>query len=295
MAFGVELPENIGSTPSEPTGGTEISTGAPAGEKFSSEAPKTETTETKGQPTVADLDKLERFRFAGREWSPKELKNAYLMQSDYTRKMQEVAETRKYTDNFASDLQTVLKDRHRLEEMRRIYPKEYMDVAERILQEKGGQPAPTQPTQTDSVKSHPEFQQLRSELDQWKAEKEQAQVASNQSWLDTQFDKLAKKYPFADPEVITARAEIAITRHGQKLAADGNGEQLLDRLFKKNDEEIKAKWAEHYKGKVNQQIDVGKRGKDVGAGGGVPGSAPKGFKTIKEATNAFLSDIAANR
>ena len=290
MPFGVNLPDNLGSEPApsaEPTSTEPVS---------SPEASKTEAPPGSAPPSLTDLDKLERFRFAGREWTPKELKSAHLMHSDYTKKTQELAETRKYADNFAADLQTVLSDRARLEEFRRIYPKEFVAVAERILAGQPGQPnaSPAQPTSTDPLKDHPEFLRMRGELNEWKQEKEKAEIAANQSWLDNQFATLSKRYPFADHEVVTARAEVAM-RNGTQLKPDDAGQSVLEKLFKQNDAEVKARWEKHYKEKVNQQLEAGKRGRDVGSGGGTPTGAPKGFKTIKEATAAFLNDIQASR
>jgi GTP-dependent phosphoenolpyruvate carboxykinase len=66
------------------------------------------------QPDLTDLDSVDRFRFAGREWTRDELQKSILMQNDYTRKTQEISETRKYYEHLQSDLPKVLRDPSRL-------------------------------------------------------------------------------------------------------------------------------------------------------------------------------------
>lgn len=66
------------------------------------QAPESEVPEIEGQATeestddAAPLEEYEEIEFSGKKYNlPKELKSAFLMQSDYTRKTQEVAEQRK--------------------------------------------------------------------------------------------------------------------------------------------------------------------------------------------------------
>lgn len=279
MPFGVELPENLGTPPVESPSG-DLGSGGDSSNKVSNDSQEPKI------PEPTDLDKLERFRFEGREWNRKDFKNAYLMREDYTRKTQELSEARKYSDNFHHDLKTVIANRDRFEEFKKLYPKEYVDRAEEILR----QMAPNTPGVAPKQEVDPlrkELDGIKSQLEGWKKEKEETEITQINAWLDNQYQILSKKYPLANTEVITARAEVAASK-GNKIDASA-----LEKLFKRNDEEIKAKWEEHYKGKVNKQINAGKEAKDIGSGGGIVGGAPKNFKTIREATAGFLADIGS--
>ncbi len=295
MAFGVTLPDNIGqgapapaggdSAPSPGSGPTDVAPegASPAG--TSSKAPGTEAT--KSDPL--DLDKLDRFRFSGREWKRDEFRSALMRQEDYSRKTQELAETRRFADNFAHDLKTVMGNPARFEEFKRIYPKEFVQIAEGVLKNaRGGHGPNAQPTEPTS-EPNPEIQALKDEFQQLKQEREAQAVEQIQGWLDHQFGILSKKYPNADPEVVNARAEVA-ARQGVKITAEA-----LDKLFKDHHGQVKARLDKAASETIKKQISVGKEGKDIGAGGGVPTGAPKSPKTFKEAQAMMIEDLKAGR
>lgn len=278
MPFGVELPESFDKE-----------------EKVEEKPEETkEVLETKGlDPTstetpkdILDLDKLERVKWGGKEWSIADLEKATLRQEDYSRKTAELAETRKYADNFASDLQTVIQNPQRLNEFRKIYPKQYVDVAEKVLASR--KEAEPKSTSVPSPMHDPRVDELQSKITAWEQAQHKAEVEKINSWLDNQFDTLSKKYTYADRDVVLARAQI-ISDQGHQV-----NEKVLDKLFKENDAEVKVRWDKMYKEKATKQLETGAKSKDIGAGGGIPGAAPRGFKTIKEATKAFLDDIKAN-
>lgn len=299
MPFGVELPDNLGqsteSADPKPSTGTGGDGPIPQDESVSSKADKTEASP--GKATAAellDLDKLERFRFQGKEWSPKDLRNAYLMREDYTRKTQEVAQARKFAENYHIDAARVIENPALLKDFRAVYPKHYQDALEKLLSLRGDK-QPVQPQEGES-QSQPQLPKevqskilsLEEKFASLEREKHDNEVKQLQNWLDNQFETLSKKYPSADPEVIMARAEV-IARQGTDVT-----DKVLDRLFKTHDQEVSEKWEKRYKSKVDEQLKAGSKGKDVGSGGGIPGGQPRGFKTIKEATAGFLKDIAAN-
>lgn len=278
--FGVELPDNLGSTGDTSVPQTDAAPAgeAPSGDTVSNEGQKPETAQE-----ILDLDKLERFRFNGREWNPKEFRNTQLMREDYTRKTQELAEARKYADNFAHDLQAVAKDRSLFEKFKSIYPREYVALAEKHLN--NGQTPNPQGDATKPQSQDPRLESLFERVEKWEASQREAEVKQIQSWLDNQYSTLSKKYPLADHEVINARAEVA-AKQGTEIT-----QAVLEKLFKANDQEIKAKWEGHYKTKVNQQKEAGLKGRDVGPGGGVPSGEPKRARTIKEATQIAIEDL----
>lgn len=280
MPFGVELPDNLGA---EAKTDVAPESRAPEGAQVSTE--KTDSPET--IKDILDLDKLDRFRFDGKEWSSKELRNSYLMHSDYTKKTQEVASERRYAQAFAADMRFLLQNPDKFDKFAEIYPKTYQDMAREILEQASlkQQGMSPQPGNNQAVPKDPELAEIKGELTEWRKAQHAAEVEKIQSWLDNQFETLSKKHPYADTEVVMARAQI-LSDQGNKIT-----KEILDKLFAKSNDEIKDRFEKMYKGKVTEQLKAGEKSRDVGSGGGIPGQSPKGFKTIKEATQAFLSDI----
>lgn len=290
MPFGVELPDNLGAPEAAAPTGAPAATpeGSPAG------ASPGGATSSNGGGTpgttqdLLDLDKHDRFRFAGRDWDRKGLNDAILMREDYTKKTTELAEARKFADNFALDLQAVARDPKRMEEFKRIYPREYVELAEKYLGRQTPQPQGNTPT---TQPGDPRVDELYDKFSKWEKASEENQIKQIQSWLDNTFSALEKKYPLAaksaGKEVVNARAEVA-ARQGTKIT-----EEVLDKLFKAYDEETKTRWEEHYKTKVNEQLDAGRKARDMGPGGGTPTQPPKRAKTIREATKLAIEDLEA--
>ncbi len=293
--FGVELPDNFGSSTAESSPVTES---APQGnESFQRNDNNTETT---GKPVdgVLDLDKLDRFRFQGKEWTAKDLRSAYMMKQDYTRKTQEVSETRKYADNFDADLSSILENPQLLDEMRKVYPASYVAVAEKVLARAQAQgSSPSSNSQGTTTQTNPEFEKFRKEFEDFKSkefsglkntisgyerEKHQAEIAKAEAWLDKTYANLGKKYPNAMEEVVTARAAY--------LREQGNNitEQVIERLFKDVDKMMSEKFNSRAQKRVSGQLDANLRGKDTGAGGGIPGSPAVKPANMKEAKEAAL-------
>lgn len=280
--FGVELPADIGSAPnSAPEMGGDS---APeSGTEFSG-TNKSDTT--KAPQELMDIDKLEKFRFNGREWSAKDLKDAYLMREDYTRKTQELSETRKYQDNFATDLSTLRENPKLFSEFARIYPSEYVKLARKLL---GSNQTPQTPGATNQTPQHDErldrLTEIEDKLGNWEKAQHQAEVQKIQSWLDNQYTALSQKFPHANHEAVTARAEV-LDRNGTEIT-----QNVLEKLFKQNDAEVKAVMDKMYKAKVTKQLEANAKTKDMGPGGGVPSQAPKSPKTFKEARRQWESDL----
>jgi hypothetical protein len=295
--FGVELPENLGQNSADTTNlgtsdlapGTAASDNAPdaSADTNFKEVSKSETTRD-----ILDLDKLERFRFGGRELTPKELKAATLRLEDYTRKTQEVAETRKYAENFVYDLQKIVKNPNLLSEMKRIYPAQYVKAAEEILRSRKAEIASPQ-AKPQQHNSQPTADPRLEELLQWKQSQESHQyqmtVQKYQADFDRQFDSLSKKYPGADPEVVNSRA-IVLSERNTEITP-----KVLEALFKQHNDQMVERDNNRLKTRVDEQRKANAQGRGVGAGGGTPGSAPIKAKNLKEAKARMLADIEAGR
>lgn len=288
MPFGVELPENFGSTETKTESSVENAPEpkqdlAPEGAQDLATAKKPETIQE-----ILDLDKLERFRFGGKEWNPRDLRNATLRHEDYSRKTMEVAEARRYAENFPYDLESVVRDPSLLDKFKETYPKQYHAAVEAALERvKSPQaPQPTAPNQV-ATQRNPDIDFIKSEIHEWRAAQRSAEVQKHEGWLDTQIDSLSKKYPYANSNAVLAISQV-IADQGNQMT-----DKILEKLFKENAAENEAYLTKVHKEKVEKQLEVNKKAKDIGQGGGTPGAAPKGAKTLKEAKEAMLSHFSA--
>lgn len=237
---------------------------------------------SENQPTqavsdqIVELESLPKFKFGGREWTPKDLQGAYMMNSDYTRKTMALAEERKYVDNLRADLEHVRNNPSLEELFKSRYPRQYHQYLDLVL------PANRNQGQGRNQGIDPQFldrfQRLETEIQETK-------VNAILAELDAKAAVLSKKYPFADEEAVLSRAQSLVDR-GEKVT-DGIWEALWRTVHERNQKA----WESFQAQRVNEQRRVNKSGKDVGSGGGTPGVAPRKAKTIKEATEMALSDL----
>lgn len=255
-----------------------------------------QTQETpKEQPSIIDLDTMEKFKFGGREWTPKELKSAYMMQSDYSKKTAEIAQERKFSENLIHDLRTIrqkMADNPAIiDEFKRIYPKKYHAYADEMLDLLRSTQKPTQQMQQPQSPSlPPEIQRkidlLEEKMGTYERNTFEAEVAKHASELERTLSTLSQKYPFADEEQVLSRAQ-ALRERGEEL-----DQKAWDGLFKmvneKNENFLKQRQSEM----IKKQNTANQKAKDVASGGGTPAQAPRKFRTIKEASEAAIKDLA---
>jgi len=301
--FGIELPKEFPTevAPEVSSAPQEATDNAPTVAKEPSTPEATQLDKPK-TPELVDIDKLERFRFQGRELTPKELMERQMMRDDYTRKSQQVAEARKYADNFETDLAWVLEDPTRLGKMKEVYPPQYVKIAEKILSriptehaQVPGQPQASPEPRTAALP--PEVVREIEEIREWKSQVQSEISAAKQAKADAEltswFDEFGKKFSEADNEVVTAKAQLLAE------SLEENGKQFtkahLERLFKEDHEMREKRFMERVRAQQKEQKAVAKQSQDIGGGGGVPGTAPKQAKTFKEARELFDSDMKSGR
>ena len=240
-----------------------------------------------------EIDSLDRYRYQGQ--SAKEWRDGYMRTQDYTQKTQALAEERKYYANLDTDLDRVRQDPRLAEQFLAIYPEKFHSYLKYVTgQANSAQPAQGQrPNTPQYAPMDPKFLREWNELQK---ERHDNRVASINAELDSKFSTLRTKYPYADEEAVVARAQALF---GQMKKADP-----LNPNLRISDKQWDALWKAHndgsyklvdsqYKKQVQAQINASKKGGDVGSGGGIPGAAPRQFKSIKEATAQALSDIDA--
>lgn len=243
-------------------------------EEIQQETPAEQTEAEK----VTELEALEKFKFEGREWTAKDLKNSYLMHDDYTRKTQALAEERnkyteerKYYDNLQADLEWIKSHPNDVAKFKSTYPEKFHKYLGYVQTPQEGAP---QKAQID-----PSIQERLDRFDRLEAEFNQKKVEAIDAELDAKFSKLSEKYAYANEESVIARAQSLLDK-GEKLT-----DQVWDQLWKADNDRVQKLAEKYYADKVNKQKTANAQGKDVASGGGTPGTAPVVARTIKEASN----------
>lgn len=252
---------------------------------------------------LLDLDKHERVRFKGREYSVQELRDSFLRHEDYTRKVQQSNEVAKYARGFEEDLQTLIENPARLGEFKKIYPKAYVRAAEKVLENLATKGAATsqashpetQPSQRAAL--DPEIQRQIEEFSEFKQNFEsklaEANVQRDQETLNGWFTEFANKFPEADQEVVNTRA------YFQSVQKESEGKSLtkadVEKLFKADHEAREARFTERVRSLNTKQKAVARKSQDMGGGGGVPASPSQKPKTFKEANALMEKDLESGR
>lgn len=243
-------------------------------------------------PAMDDVPELpEKFKWEGKEHARDSFLKERLMQSDYTKKMQEVSTTKAiYEKHLSADLPKLQRNPALLEQFKRSYPKELHYLGE-MLVGKSGTPGSTQPP---SAEKDPEIQAALDEIRSFKEERQTELVERASQTIDSMFSKFQPKYVMAPEGLVLTIADSILSN--KKAENPGQVAKLIDadweRAFKSAHEVVKGLADKHYSGLVNQQKEASARGKDMGTGGGIPGDAPKKM-TIREATAHFMSQNKA--
>ncbi len=272
-----EAAQSAGSTQSAPA----VEEIATPGEQQRTESPATPIND------VADLDKLEKFMFEGKEWTKEDLRKSILMHQDYTRKTQEVAnerksieQERKFTENVPYDLEKLARDPNLIDQFKRVYPKQYHAAADKILASLGVSPKASRPSEN----AIPE--EWRAELDQVKSMVKAYETEKYEAQLNSTFNTLKAKYPKAREDVIIFKARAELEAGKPPLT-----ETQFEKLFKDEHESSKRAFDEYHLSMIKDQKAANKKGRDVPSGGETPTSPPKKM-TMREATEAAIRDLS---
>lgn len=260
---------------------------APAKDVSTSEQQVSETP--KEQSKYIDLDSVERFKFNGKEWSPKDLKNSIMAHADYTKKTQAMAEEKKYSENFPYDLASVLENPKLFDQFKQLYPPQYVKVVQdklsRFLSVEQKEEVKQQGLPPEVLAKLEKLDLLESDVKSFKEKEFEKEVATIEAQLDTVFTKNKEKYPFADEEAVIARAQ-ALLDKGHKL-----DDKTWEQVFKTVHEKTKGFADSYYKEQTNKQKDAHLKGRDTGTGGGTLGQAPR-KESIKEATARAIQELS---
>lgn len=226
---------------------------------------------------LIELDKVEKFKLEGKEYTLKELQAERMRHKDYTQKTQALAKEREqwqsYRDNYKVDLAKVRKDPRLASEFVRVYPEEYHDLVAEYLK------APQTNNQEQSQYQGPQVDmQLLSDVQMLKKSFHEQEVAKQEQAIAATVDKFSKQYPDAAnfKELVLGRAYEA-NMGGAKL-----NDEAWENIFKQVDTEVKDLLKSKYGELVKKQTEANVKAKDAKGGGGTVGKSPKKFSSFRE-------------
>lgn len=234
-----------------------------------------------------------RFKFGGKEFTAEEIRKGYLRQDDYTKKTQQLAEERKFASNLYADLRKIEKNPALADQFRQLYPKRFHAHLDEVLG--GVQAKPPGGRQADPKTSEapldPRLQSALSKIESFEQKQREAEIRTHEKEIDTMISKYSSKYPWADEELVISRVQRSLAQKREEDPDAKIVEADWERAFKEVQKATETRVKAQQKQTINQQLDANSRGRDVGRGGGAPGSAPRLPRTIKEATAHALADI----
>ncbi len=248
-----------------------------------------------------ELDKLEKFKFGGEEWTPATLKAAMLRQQDYTKKTQETAQERKYLDNYKRDLETVRSNPNLASEFKKIYPPQYHYLVDSFLSTSDAETEQPKSEQNQSYLNDPKLKELMHDVTELKTfNQAQATKAATQE-IDATLRELVAKHNV--PEEARADIELVTLKKIEELISfnkenpDRRVEitsEIWAKAYEQTYKNFNRTMEAIYKQKVQSQTNASKKAKDTGAGGGTPGQAP--VKTsLKDVRQQMLNDIKTGK
>lgn len=268
------------------------------GQEESQVQPQAAEQEAPQQQELVDLSTLGKFKVSGNEMTFDDLQKSILFQKDYTKKTQALSEDRKkleeqhkFDTNLRADLLNVMKDPSLADKFRQVYPQQYHDVLEALLNK-------TPATETKQ-NVDPALMNRLSKLEQFHTQQQhklrESEVAASQAAIDSLFTKLQPKYPLADEQIVIAHAQALMEQGAQLMDEKGNLiEGTWDKIWKNVQEATEKRFTTYQKEQLTKQKTANAKGRDVASGGGIPGQAPKKM-TIKEASEHAISVLSGRQ
>jgi hypothetical protein len=238
---------------------------------------------------LKDLVKDGKFKFEDREFTLDELKKNLLRQSDYTKKMQEIAATKKefeaqkqeakYWDNLQHDLSMVKQYPNLVSKFKETYPAKFHSFVAEFEEQPSEQSGISKSQILQEVQAliSKEINPLRESV----TEREKAAtIAQWQAW-DTQNKS---KYSLAQPEQVEAVLSQALA-NGTPATAE-----LWEQAYKLSHEKMDALKKQWLSENIQQTKTINNKAKDTKAGGSIPGQVPQRFAlkdSFKEMSKAL--------
>lgn len=259
-----------------------------SGSELDEGAEQSETNSAPQEQSAIELDKIEKFKYKGKEYTPAELDKYQGLQSEFTKKSQAYAEERKFAENAPHDLQKVKANPALAEQFKQIYPKHYHAYVDLIKAQEAKKEEQTNKPSMDP-KFLEEFNGIKSELQQWKEAQYNSQVEASQQKLIALETELTTKYPKADVELVYARMQSLID--SGKIDSKEITNETWDKVYKDVHDKFDKLTKVGQKDTFNKVKAANLKGSSVGRGGSPPSAAPKKVKSISEATDMWVEDL----
>lgn len=256
------------------------------------------------EDAIAELERIERFKFQGKEYTPKELGALLAKEKEqeraFTQKMQSLAEERrqwessrtanqKYDDALAFDLEKVRQNPQLAQEFIRTYPESYHRHLKAVLTSNSQGQSQQQGTPQIPLELMSEVQQLRTYV-------QGQEVAKAEVEIERDLTKALSQYKYASRKEVLAD----IFEFHNSLPADpvtGRKPPVPFEMWTRAAEAShndRVEWGKTYqKDLQQQQKQANSKARDVGSGGGTPGQAPKKFDP-KRGWGALHKDVMSN-
>jgi hypothetical protein len=235
-----------------------------------------------GQPEQSgpfNLDTAEKVSWKGKEYTPAQFEKMMMMQSDYTKSKQAIAEERKYVSNLRYDLQAVKKNPALANEFLKTYPKEFHAYLEDVM------PQGWQNGAKEASNLPPEVQEKLEFFENYINEQN---VSKEEANLDRISTSMMQKYPEAIEDFVLARAEAYVNQNKNITP------EVWDKLYKESHDFMLKKVAEKQNKTFDTQKNANLKGRGIGPGGGTPGQAPV-KRNFAQATEAAIKDLSGRR
>lgn len=257
-------------------------------------------------PQIQDISKLQKFLVDGKEYTYEQLKKERMLQSDYTKKTQEIAsfkkeheESKKYWSNLSADLKNVKANPALAEEFKKVYPEQYHGYLD-FLGEQIAQPK-LDPFVEQKLSRYEEqlskYEEKLANYEEMYADHTERSVHNAELEIDAAFKELGEKYPQFEEvqcldhleKLLDQRRQEAI-ENGQKPSSVKLEKQDFEQAIKASHEYHSKRYQEFYNKQFNNQKATSTKLKGIGAGGGTPSGKPVQAKTIAEATRMAIED-----
>lgn len=257
-----------------------------------SEAPASDSSQessaaSEQAPSMVDLDKVEKFTYGGKEWTAKELQSAIMMNADYTRKTQALAEERKYVDNLQADLEAIKMYPQLADKFREVYPEKYHAYLNYVLKDQDTSQI-TQVSQSNKAQYLPIDPTIMNRFETIEKHFFDQEVKAASANIDNIYSKMTAKYSMADERTVTATAQ-ALLESKENLTSE-----LWEKIFKDDHDRNKQRYDSYYKGLVDKQQKSSKVARDIGPGGGTAEKSGKKLN-FKEATEMAINELSNRR
>jgi hypothetical protein len=257
-----------------------------------------ETAEQKAQ-AVFDLESASKVKWDGKEYTPKELRDMFMMKSDYTKKTQELSQKEKswgekektweseskFQTNLSADLAAVKSNPELTAQFKAIYPEKYHAYLGLVTEAEKKAEMQALPPEIQAKLA--KMDELEKKLTGIESTFDEQKAAAINAELDATFKPLAEKYPYADEEQVIARAQAILDKDPKATLTAETWDNLFKLAHERVENLVKTKQSQS----VEKQKQANNQASGPAPGGQTPMQAPKKFGSLREAFDAAKAQL----